>query len=92
MVQPTPIDTMNLDPNEEVVSDRKHRSPLQLAMRRFLKNKLAIVGLVVFFIIICMAIFAPLLTEHDPTEHNLLLIEQSPTSEHILGTDGSGRR
>ena len=43
MVQPTPIDSMNVDPNEEVVLDRKHRSPLQLAIRRFLKNKLAIV-------------------------------------------------
>jgi peptide/nickel transport system permease protein len=91
MVQPTPIDSMNVEPNEEVVLDRKHRSPLQLAMRRFLKNKLAILGLVVFFIIICMAVFAPKLTDQDPTEPNLLLIEQSPTSEHILGTDSVGR-
>jgi peptide/nickel transport system permease protein len=91
MVQPTPIDSMSVDPNEEVVLDRKHRSPLQLAMRRFLKNKLAIVGLIVFFLIICMAVFAPFLTDQDPTEPNLLLIEQSPTSEHILGTDSVGR-
>ncbi|WP_371812475.1 oligopeptide ABC transporter permease [Sporosarcina sp. Marseille-Q4063] len=90
MVQPTPIDSMNVDPNEEVVLDRKHRSPLQLAMRRFLKNKLAIVGLVVFFLIICMAVFAPFLTDHDPTEPNLLLVEQSPSSEHILGTNSVG--
>ncbi|QUW24094.1 ABC transporter permease [Sporosarcina sp. Marseille-Q4063] len=81
---------MNVDPNEEVVLDRKHRSPLQLAMRRFLKNKLAIVGLVVFFLIICMAVFAPFLTDHDPTEPNLLLVEQSPSSEHILGTNSVG--
>jgi peptide/nickel transport system permease protein len=91
MIQPTPIDSMSVDPNEEVVLDRKHRSPLQLAMRRFLKNKLAIVGLIVFFLIICMAVFAPFLTDQDPTEPNLLLIEQSPTSEHILGTDSVGR-
>lgn len=90
MVQPTPIDSMSVNPNEEVILDRKHRSPLQLAMRRFLKNKLAIVGLVVFFIIICMAVFAPFLTDHDPTEPNLLRIEQSPTSEHILGTNSVG--
>jgi peptide/nickel transport system permease protein len=90
MVQPTPIDSMSVDPNEEVVLDRKHRSPLQLAMRRFLKNKLAIVGLIVFFLIICMAVFAPFLTDQDPTEPNLLLIEQSPTSEHILGTNSVG--
>src|SRR5690606_21478671 len=28
---------------------------------------------------------------HDPLEHNLMKVEQSPNSEHILGTDSSGR-
>ena len=70
---------------------RKHRSPFQLAMRRFLRNKLAIVGMVVLFIIVVGAICAPLLSDHDPRHADLYKIEQSPTGEHILGTDGSGR-
>ena len=70
---------------------RKHRSPFQLSLRRFLKNKLALVGMVVFFTIVASAVFAPLLTEHDPKAHNLLKVEQKPSSEHILGTDSSGR-
>ncbi|MCG3089792.1 ABC transporter permease [Sporosarcina sp. MB25] len=71
--------------------DRKHRSPFQLSMRRFMRNKLAIAGLVVLTLIVCASVFAPLLTEYDPEEANLLMVEQKPSSDHILGTDSSGR-
>ena len=90
MVQPSSGDTLQIDPLDEQ-SNREHKSPFQLSVRRFLKNKLAIVGLVVLVLIILMAIFAPFLTNHDPVQHDLLMVEQSPTSEHILGTDSSGR-
>src|SRR5690625_7070260 len=43
------------------------------------------------FIIILMAIFAPFITDHDPTKANLLIVDRPPSSEHILGTDASGR-
>ena len=91
MVQPAgPTEPIEIDHVDEQTS-RAHRSPLQLSLRRFFKNKLAIVGIVILLIVVFMAVFAPLLTEHDPKDHNLLLVEQSPTSDHILGTDGSGR-
>ena len=90
MVQPSSGDTMQSDPLDGS-SSREHKSPLQLSVHRFMKNKLAIVGLVVLVLIILMAIFAPFLTVHDPVQHDLLKVEQSPTSEHILGTDSSGR-
>lgn len=82
-----PIQNESMDEQKS----RAHRSPLQLSVRRFLKNKLAIVGLVILLLVVFMAVFAPFLTAHDPKAHNLLLVEQSPSSEHILGTDGSGR-
>lgn len=69
----------------------KPRSPFQLAVRRFLKNKLAIAGVVVLLLIILSALFAPLLTDHDPLKGDLLIVEQAPNNEHILGTDASGR-
>lgn len=69
----------------------KPRSPFQLALKRFLKNKLAIVGIVVLLLVMLAALFAPLLTDHDPTKGDLLIVEQAPSSEHILGTDASGR-
>ncbi|WP_369404954.1 ABC transporter permease [Piscibacillus salipiscarius] len=42
-------------------------------------------------IILAMSFSAPLLTDHNPTETNMLMVEQPPSDEHILGTDGSGR-
>ncbi|MEN2768098.1 oligopeptide ABC transporter permease [Ornithinibacillus xuwenensis] len=70
---------------------KKYQSPFQLSLRRFLKNKLAIAGIVVLLIITLSAIFAPFITSQDPTYGDLLKIEKPPTEEHILGTDGSGR-
>ncbi|WP_425495050.1 oligopeptide ABC transporter permease [Ornithinibacillus caprae] len=76
---------------KQSTNKRKHKSPFQLALRRFLKNKLAIGGIIILVIILLAAIFAPLLTEHDPTYGDLLKIEKPPSEEHILGTDSSGR-
>lgn len=70
---------------------RKHRSPLQLSMGRFFRNKLAVSGLIVLTVIVLAAILAPLLTSHDPEQSNMLLVETKPNNEHLLGTDSSGR-
>lgn len=75
----------------EVNTVRKHRTPFQLAMNRFLKNKLAIIGSIILLIIIITAVFAPFITDHDPTKADLLIVDHPPSSEHILGTDASGR-
>ncbi|MEI3613359.1 oligopeptide ABC transporter permease [Pseudogracilibacillus sp. SO30301A] len=77
--------------NYSVVPNGRNRSPLQLSIRRFLKNKLAILGLIILIFVVLVAIFAPFFTEHDPTKTNMLKIEQSPSKEHYLGTDSSGR-
>lgn len=69
----------------------KSKSPFQLAMRRFLRNKLAVAGIVILVLFVLVAIFAPLLTPHDPTKSNLLNVMAKPSAEHWLGTDSSGR-
>lgn len=60
-------------------------------VRKFLNNRLAVIGLTVFAIILLMAIFAPLLTPWDPTKINLRAIAQPPSPEHWFGTDKTGR-
>lgn len=77
--------------NYTIIDKNKHLSPFQLSVRRFFKNKLAVLGLIVFILVILIAIFAPFFAEHDPTKTDMLKIEQSPSKEHILGTDASGR-
>lgn len=60
-------------------------------VRKFLNNRLALIGLVAFTVILLMAIFAPLLTPWDPTKINLRAISQPPSAEHWFGTDKTGR-
>jgi peptide/nickel transport system permease protein len=61
------------------------------ALRKMLNNRLAVLGLVLFTLILLMSIFAPLLTSWDPTKINLRAILQPPSWEHWFGTDTTGR-
>ncbi len=61
------------------------------ALRKLLANRLAVVGLVIFLLILLTAIFAPLLTVHDPMQINLRAMLQPPSYEHWFGTDKTGR-
>ena len=68
----------------------KHPTGSRL-VRKFMSNRLAVVGLAIFSIIILASVFAPLLTPWDPTKINLRAMLQSPSWEHWLGTDKTGR-
>ncbi len=70
----------------------EHVSPRRAAARRFLRYRLAIVGVIMLTIIILMAIFAPLLTPWPPNWLDLAAgARQPPSPEHLLGTDVSAR-
>lgn len=73
------------------VAAPSHRSPAQLARRRFLRNRLAVAGAVLLALIVLAALFAPLLAGHSPNQIDLDAIRQGPSGAHLLGTDGSGR-
>ena len=60
-------------------------------MRKFFSNRLAIVGLIIFSVILLASIFAPVLTPYDPLQINLRAILQPPSAEHWFGTDKTGR-
>ncbi|WP_321828553.1 ABC transporter permease [Thalassovita sp.] len=60
-------------------------------LRKLMANRLAMVGLVIFSVILLMSIFAPLLTEHDPQKINLRAMLKPPSWDHLLGTDRTGR-
>lgn len=63
----------------------------QIAARKFFRNKTAVIGLVILTIVLIVAIFAPLIATHDPERGVLSEVNKKPSSEHILGADGSGR-
>lgn len=66
-------------------------SPGVLAIRRFLKHKLAVIGLVILVIIVLSAIFAPWLTPWEPNQVDLRARSEPPSSAHWFGTDRTGR-
>lgn len=60
-------------------------------MKRLLKNKLAVMGIVIILIFLILAVFAPLFTSFDPNTIDLNAVGASPSSTHIFGTDKLGR-
>lgn len=67
------------------------RSPSREVVRRFMRHKLAMTGLIVFLVITLMAIFAPVVTQYDPNQIDLRARSQPPSLDHWLGTDRTGR-
>lgn len=67
------------------------RSPLGFALRRLARNRLAVVGAVMFFIMIVGAFGAPLLAPYDYDEPDFTAIWSAPSATHLLGTDKVGR-
>ena len=61
------------------------------AWRSFRRNRAALVGLVFIVFITVVAIAAPLLAPTGYAEQDLLAVTQSPSREHLLGTDQLGR-
>jgi len=59
--------------------------------RRFSRNKLAVVGLVIVGLMIFTGIFAPWLAPYSPTQQDLRNVEQMPSLAHPMGTDRYGR-
>ena len=61
------------------------------SLRKMMNNRLAVVGLILFSIIVLTAVFAPLITSADPMKINLRNMSQPPSWEHWFGTDKTGR-
>lgn len=57
----------------------------------FCKRKIAVLGLIIALIYILVAIFAPVLAPYDPVKQDLVNMLQTPSAEHLLGTDEMGR-
>jgi len=61
------------------------------AWQRLVRNRMAMVGLVIILLLFLIAILAPVLAPYDPNKQNLGESLTPPGSEHLLGTDKHGR-
>jgi peptide/nickel transport system permease protein len=75
----------------ELEATPQHYSEFRRVMRVFLGRKLAVVGLAFVALLILMAIFGPLISPYDPNKMDLEHQLESPTWNHLLGTDSLGR-
>ncbi|MDX1523340.1 MAG: ABC transporter permease, partial [Anaerolineae bacterium] len=77
---------------EQTILDR-----LTYVWRLLERDKAGMVGLIMFLIVVIAAVFAPVLSPHDPLEQNLRAAKMPPVWNvegdwsHPLGTDNLGR-
>jgi len=69
----------------------QQKSPTYLALRRFLRHRLAVISLSVVLLMVLVAIFAPLIAPYSSTTQDLLNTLSVPSAQHRLGTDDLGR-
>src|SRR3989304_6450199 len=76
---------------EAIERPQRYRSLWGDAVRRFSRNRTAMLGLVVILILATMATLGPVIQRHDPIFQNYSSLRESPNGEFWLGTDLLGR-
>ncbi|QRG65144.1 nickel transporter permease [Brevibacillus choshinensis] len=69
----------------------QRRSPWASMMRRFRKNKRALVGFWMAVVFVGIALLAQVIAPYDPIEQDMNMILQPPSANHPFGTDEYGR-
>lgn len=77
--------------NQQPKAATKRLSRGQLILRRFMRNKTAVIGLAVYLLLILIAIFGPFLSPWEFTEIDRKAYLKPPSADHLLGTTQSGR-
>ena len=73
------------------LTSRPPRTPWQIAIARFRRSKLALLGLLVIAAMSLVAVFAEAIAPYGENEIDLFNITAKPSAEHWLGTDELGR-
>ncbi len=60
-------------------------------IREFTRDKLAVTGAVILFILMFVAVFAHYIAPYDPVKLNLAERLSAPNAGHLMGTDSLGR-
>jgi peptide/nickel transport system permease protein len=59
--------------------------------RRFVRNPLAVIGLILVVALVLVAILAPFISPYAPRHQDLLNTDATPSWKHLFGTDVVGR-
>ncbi|MGY0399892.1 MAG: ABC transporter permease subunit [Ostreibacterium sp.] len=83
----------NISATKQLNSPPKGKSLWQLALQRLIKNKAAMISLIVLLIMVLLAIFVPWLSTYRLDEVDWDNIQTAPNfaTKHYFGTDSNGR-
>lgn len=70
---------------------RKRQSEVRAVLRHLVRNRGAVVGLVIIGTFVAAALLAPVIATHSPTDTSVFSRLQPADAEHWLGTDELGR-
>lgn len=79
------VPTLNNADGPQLVSQR------QRAIRTFVKNRPAVLGLILIILITLVAVFAPFIAPHDPLDQSVRDRLAPPSWDYPLGRDDKGR-
>lgn len=74
-----------------ISKEERSQSLILEAMKQFFQHKLAVIGSVIVFLFLILAIFAPLLAPYGINEQSLGERFSAPSAAHWFGTDDFGR-
>ena len=60
-------------------------------IKRFCKNKLAVLGLIVLVVVTIIVLVVPPLLPYDEAQIDVVAFNAPPSEQHVLGTDTTGR-
>lgn len=66
-------------------------SPFARTLKRFIKHRGAMIGVVLLLCLVTLVVAAPLLTANDPIDISPAEALEPPSLDHIMGTDQLGR-
>ena len=78
-------------PRARAATRRRPETMRDYVWRRFLRHKMAVVGLFVVVSLGVLAVLAPWVSADDPDKPRLEAQLQPPSPRHLLGTDDLGR-
>ena len=85
--QNTDFEKNYIDENIKADQDSKAKA----FIKKFMKRKTAVLGLIVIVVLVIIAIIGPYITPYDYTAYDYMNTLAGPSPEHLFGTDQYGR-
>ena len=85
--QNTDFEKNYIDENIRADQDSKAKA----FIKKFMKRKTAVLGLIVIVVLVIIAIIGPYITPYDYTAYDYMNTLAGPSPEHLFGTDQYGR-